>query len=171
MSRLTKKFIPVPEGVTIRLDGDRAVVKGPKGEVRLAAAPGASFKVDGKELRVTTGTLWSLLKNAIQGVTEGFTRVLEIEGVGYRAVLEGKDLVLHLGYAQPVRVHIPEGVVLVVEKNVIKATGIDKDLVGRTVAEIRSLKKPEPYKGKGIRYQGEIVRRKVGKKAAATSSA
>ncbi len=170
MSRLTKKSIHVPEGVTILMDGKSAIVKGPKGEVRVAVESGATFKVEGAELRATTGTLWSLLRNAIQGVTEGFNKVLIIEGVGYRAVLEGKDLVLHLGYAHPVRFAVPEGISMTIEKNMIKASGIDKDLIGRTMAEIRSMKKPEPYKGKGIHYEGEVIRRKVGKKAAATVS-
>jgi large subunit ribosomal protein L6 len=98
-------------------------------------------------------------------VTEGFSKILEIEGVGYRAALEGKDLVLYLGYALPVKMPIAEGVSVAVEKNLVKISGIDKELVGRVAAEIRAHKKPEPYKGKGIHYQGEVIRRKAGKKA------
>jgi large subunit ribosomal protein L6 len=182
MSRLIKKSIMIPDGVTIREDGKFLVVKGPKGEQKVAIVPGAKAKLQSKELWVeaeagagaksaAAGTLWSLAKNAVEGVTEGFVKVLEIEGVGYRAVLEGKELVLYLGYALPVRVAIPAGVAVVLEKNTIKMSGIEKELVGRVAAEIRALKKPEPYKGKGIHYQGEVIRRKVGKKAGATATA
>ncbi|HVO28584.1 MAG TPA: 50S ribosomal protein L6, partial [Candidatus Paceibacterota bacterium] len=105
----------------------------------------------------------------VQGASEGFTKILEIEGVGYRAVLEGNELVLYLGYALPVRVPVMAGVGIAVEKNVIRVSGTDKEIVGRAAAEIRALKKPEPYKGKGIHYQGEVIRRKVGKKAGTTA--
>ena len=171
MSRLIKKPIKIPAGVTVVPHDAVLNVKGPKGELRVKLAPGVTVKVDGQDLNVSAGTEWSLARNAIHGVTDGFTKVLEIEGVGYRAVVEGKDLVLHLGYAQPVRVPVLPGIAVVVEKSTIKVSGIDKDLVGRMAAEIRSLKKPEPYKGKGIHYQGEVIRRKVGKKAGATASA
>ncbi len=103
-------------------------------------------------------------------MTIGFTKILEIEGVGYRATVEGKELVLFLGYALPVRLPIPENVAITVDKNIIKVAGIDKDAVGQAAAEIRALKKPEPYKGKGIHYQGEVIRRKVGKKAGAAAA-
>lgn len=177
MSRLIKKPIIVPAGVTITKTGDVFAVKGPKGELTMHTFPGIEVSIeegkvwikDSESLvnKAMLGTFWSLMTNTIQGVTEGFVKNLEIEGVGYRAVLEGKELVLFLGYALPVRVKLPEAVVVVVEKSTIKISGIDKDLVGRTAAEIRALKKPEPYKGKGIRYAGEVIIRKVGKKAGA----
>lgn len=172
MSRLTKKSIKIPSGVTVREDGGFFTVKGPKGERKVKIEKGAAVRIEGESLWVDgTGTLWALARNAIQGVTEGFIKILEIEGVGYRAVVEGKELVLSLGYAEPVRMKISEGVSIAIEKNMIKVSGIDKDLVGRAAADIRAQKKPEPYKGKGIHYQGEVIRRKVGKKAAATATA
>jgi len=171
MSRLIKKPIIVPSGVTVSQNGGVLHVKGPKGELNVKFAQGVTAAIEGANLTVSAGTEWSLAKNAIEGVTSGFTKILEIEGVGYRAVVEGKDLVLHLGYAQPVRVPVMAGVTVAVEKSIIKVSGIDKELVGRVAAEIRALKKPEPYKGKGIHYQGEVIRRKVGKKAGATAAA
>jgi large subunit ribosomal protein L6 len=180
MSRLIKKSIAVPENVTIVVHGNLATVKGAKGELAVAVPIGVEITTESKAVWVKIaadgtispmfGTTWSLLKNAIAGVSEGFTKILEIEGVGYRAAVEGKELVLNLGYALPVRVPILEGVTVTVDKNMIKVSGIDKDLVGRAAAEIRALKKPEPYKGKGIHYQGEVIRRKVGKKAGATAA-
>jgi len=181
MSRLIKKSIAIPQGAALAESGGFLTVKGPKGELRVAVPHGITVKIEAGALWVvgskdqasaaTAGTVWSLAKNAIEGVTVGFTKTLELEGVGYRVALEGKQLVLHLGYAQPVRFSIPDGAVVVIEKNTMKISGIDKDLVGRVAAEIRALKKPEPYKGKGIHYQGEVIRRKVGKKAGATAAA
>jgi len=162
-------------GASVTEIGSVLVFKGPKGEETVKIPAGSAIAIKGDDIIVTStekeggtsaaGTLWSLTKNALEGVTTGFSKVLEIEGVGYRAVVEGKELVLHLGYALPVRLAIPAGVTIVVEKSTIKLSGIGKELVGRIAAEIRSLKKPEPYKGKGIRYHGEVVQRKVGKKA------
>jgi len=171
MSRLIKKALKVPTGVTATQNGAVLNVKGPKGSLVVKLAPGVTVKPEGDTLWVSAGTEWSLTKNALEGVTNGFLKVLEIEGVGYRAVLEGKELVLFLGYALPVRLKVPENITIAVEKSTIKISGIDKDLVGRAAAEIRALKKPEPYKGKGIHYQGEVIRRKVGKKAGATATA
>jgi large subunit ribosomal protein L6 len=171
MSKLVKKPVMIPSGVTVTHNGNLLTVKGPKGELKVKLAGGVTIKIDGANLWVSTGTEWSLARNAIEGVTEGFVKVLEIEGVGYRAAVEGKELVLHLGYALPVRVKMLDGVTVLVEKSTMKVSGISKELVGRMAAEIRALKKPEPYKGKGIRYQGEVVRRKVGKKAGATAAA
>ncbi len=180
MSRLIKKPIIVTAGATLVQSGDVLTIKGPKGELTITIPQGVTLKNEGEQFWITTtaetettaiqGTIWALVKNAIEGVTVGFTKVLEIEGVGYRAVLEGKELVLFLGYALPVRMPIPETVQMTVDKNTIKVTGIDKNEVGQAAAEIRALKKPEPYKGKGIHYQGEVIRRKVGKKAGATSA-
>ena len=179
MSRLIKKSIALPEKVSVTQNGGVLAIKGPKGELKLVIVPGVGIEIAANEVWVKDiaegkagamlGTTWSLLQNAIAGVNEGFVKVLEIEGVGYRAALEGQTLVLHLGYALPVRVPVLEGVTVVVEKSTIKVSGIDKDRVGRAAAEIRALKKPEPYKGKGIRYQGEVIRRKVGKKAGAAA--
>ena len=177
MSRLIKKSIPLPDAVTVTQNGGVLMIKGPKGELQIVVPVGVETAVQGKEvwvkpaadsanvpnLTALLGTTWALLRNAIEGVSNGFMKVLEIEGVGYRAMVEGKELVLHLGYALPVRVPIVEGVAIVVEKSTIKVSGIDKEVVGRVAAEIRALKKPEPYKGKGIRFLGEVVRRKQGK--------
>jgi large subunit ribosomal protein L6 len=178
MSRLIKKPIIIEEGVTITLDDGMLHVKGPKGEIVLPISADIVIEIEGKNLWIKTapkvddtaihGTVWSLASNAVEGVTKGFEKILEIEGVGYRAVLEGKELVLFLGYALPVRMAIPDYVTVVVEKNTIKVSGINKEEVGQVAAEIRAFKKPEPYKGKGIHYRGEVIRRKVGKKAGAT---
>jgi large subunit ribosomal protein L6 len=121
---------------------------------------------EGKPIDANLGTMWANLRNAIQGVTEGFIKVLEIEGVGYKAVAEGKTLVLSLGYSHPIRFELPEGITAVVDKNTVTISGNDKQMVGQVAAEIRAYRKPEPYKGKGIHYKGEVIRRKVGKKAA-----
>jgi large subunit ribosomal protein L6 len=183
MSRLIKKSIAIPDGVTVVVTGDVVVIKGPKGELTLNAPFGVEVAIEAKEAWVKPssnaksvpnspallGTTWALLRNAIEGVSNGFMKILEIEGVGYRAAIEGKDLVLHLGYALPVRMPVLEGVTVIVEKNTIKVSGINKEVVGQAAAEIRALKKPEPYKGKGIHYQGEVIRRKVGKKAGTAS--
>ncbi len=175
MSRLIKKSITITNGATIAQNGDTLAVKGPKGEINIPIPAGVAVKTEGDQFWVGTtpevkttalqGTVWALAKNAIEGVTVGFTKILEIEGVGYRAAVEGKELVLFLGYALPVRLPIPNNVAIAVEKNTITVTGVNKDVVGQAAAEIRALKKPEPYKGKGIHYRGEVIRRKVGKKA------
>ena len=181
MSRLIKKSIPMPEGVTVTERDGMFMVKGPKGELEITLVPGVTVTSkdggvwieQGKDLanEAMLGTTWALVKNAIEGVTKGFARKLEIEGVGYRAAIEGKDLMLFLGYAQPVRVPIPADLTVTVEKNTaIFISGISKENVGQFAAKVRALKKPEPYKGKGIHYEGEVIRRKVGKKAGATTA-
>ena len=180
MSRLIKKPVIIEGGATVAEHGGVLSFKGPKGELTVTLVPGVGAKIEAEKLwiektgesssKAILGTLWALSRNAVEGVTKGFMKILEIEGVGYRAVIEGKDIVLYLGYAQPVRVAIMDGVTVAVEKNIIKITGIDKNLVGLFAAKIRALKKPEPYKGKGIRYQGEVIRRKLGKKAGATAA-
>jgi large subunit ribosomal protein L6 len=181
MSRLIKKSIALPEGVTITERDNLLTVKGPKGEVNVTVVQGivvttkdgGAWITEGKDLMNTAmlGTTWALVRNAIEGATKGFTKKLEIEGVGYRAAIEGKDVVLYLGYAQPVRVAVPEGVTVAVEKNTtILLSGVSKENVGQLAAKIRALKKPEPYKGKGIHYEGEVIRRKVGKKAGTTTA-
>lgn len=162
------------------VSGDTVVVKGPKGELARRYDPAVEVRVDEGSVRVSLSGnrakmsarwgLWrSLIANMVAGVESGFEKKLEIEGIGYRATREGDTLILQLGFSHPVRFSIPERIAIGVEKNVITVSGIDKQEVGDTAARIRALKKPEPYKGKGIRYQGEIVRRKAGKKAVASA--
>jgi large subunit ribosomal protein L6 len=180
MSRLIKKPVIIESGASIAVADDVLTIKGPKGEIKLPIPFGVDVKVDGVNVWVTgtahtkdtalQGTIWALTKNAVEGVTKGFEKILELEGVGYRVAIEGKELVLFLGYALPIRLPINDKVVIAVEKNIIKISGINKEIVGQVAAEIRALKKPEPYKGKGIHYQGEVIRRKVGKKAGATAA-
>ncbi len=176
MSRLAKKPLIIPSGVTVSSDGSVLSVKGPKGELTVNIPYGINVAVNGNEISVSTektakqnranvGTVWSLARNSILGVTEGYGKVLEIEGVGYKAALEGQALVISLGYVHPVRFPIPQGITITVEKNAISISGNNKEQVGQVAAEIRKLKKPEPYKGKGIHYRGEVIRRKAGKKA------
>ena len=177
MSRLARKPIEITAGVTVTQADGRLTIKGVKGEKTLPVLFGIALEIAGnlitvsstnseRQARANLGTMCSLLRNAILGVSSGFVKVLEIQGVGYRAILEGKTLVISLGYVHPVRFDAPEGVNMEVEKNLIKISGFDKELVGQAAAKIRSFKKPEPYKGKGIRYQGEVVKIKAGKKAA-----
>jgi len=176
MSRLAKKPIKIPQGVTVKKGDGLIVFMGARGEKKLRIPADLNIKIEDEKIWVEAsgslaeakrniGTIWSLIKNSTEGVKSGFSKVLEIEGVGYKAALEGTDLVLFLGYTAPVRFKLPEGISADVEKNVVKISGVDKDLVGRTAAAIRALKKPEPYKGKGIHYRGEVIKRKVGKKA------
>jgi large subunit ribosomal protein L6 len=180
MSRLIKKTINIPETVKADFQGDEIVFKGQKGEVVLEKLPLIDIVLnnneiqvlklnDSKQAKMNSGTMWSLIRNAILGVSEGFQKVLEIEGIGYRAELNNKNLVLSLGFSHPVNVLIPDGLDVKVEKNQIIITGANKELVGKFASHIRSLKPPEPYKGKGIHYRGEYIRRKAGKKAGAAS--
>ncbi len=179
MSRLTKKPIQIPDGVNVREDGARLTVQGPKGTLAVSLPEGVRVTCGDKKvsfecregLSALCGTTWAHTRNAIEGVSQGFTKVLEIEGVGFKAILEGKTLILHLGFTNPIRVPVPEGITIIVEKGSVKVSGSDKTLVGEVTARIRALKPPEPYKGKGIRYKGEIIRRKAGKRAAATAGA
>lgn len=179
MSRIGKKPIQIPEGVEVKIEENLIMVKGPKGELKNQIRSEIKIEAKDKEIEFKPVTfhkgvsaLWgtsrSLVANMIEGVTKGFEKILEIEGVGYRANLDGKDLVLNLGYSHPVKIKTPQGIEFKVEKNTIKVSGIDKQLVGQVAAEIRAKRKPEPYGGKGIRYQGEVIRRKIGKKAVAT---
>ncbi|MBI3420618.1 MAG: 50S ribosomal protein L6 [Candidatus Sungbacteria bacterium] len=179
MSRIGKKPIAVPPEVTIALqDGNHVVVKGPKGQLARTLHPYIGLETGESMLTVLpirqskqTSALWglerSLLANMVEGVYRGFAKKLEFEGIGYRASMDGNTLVMQLGFSHPVRFLAPEGTLLQVERNVITVSGIDKELIGQVAARIRALKPPEPYKGKGIRYQGEIIRRKAGKKATA----
>lgn len=179
MSRLAKKPIMFA-GAALRKEGDFLLVKGPKGEIKVRISPKveivigeseANLKAKSDDAGADLGTAWALVKNAVEGVSRGFSKVLDIEGVGFRATLEGKELVLFLGYALPVRIAIPDGISVKLDKNSMEVSGTEKELVGRFAAQVRAEKKPEPYKGKGIRYRGEIVKRKVGKKAGATAAA
>ncbi|MDP2676228.1 MAG: 50S ribosomal protein L6 [bacterium] len=182
MSRIGKQPVAIPAGVTISYDNGVVRVKGPKGELtrsiydRLVevtiqdAVVTVTLRKETLESKALWGTYVAHIKNMITGVTEGFSKKLEIEGIGYRANMQGQDLVLSLGFSHPVEVKPQDGITLQVEKNVITISGIDKEKVGETAARIRSYRKPEPYKGKGIRYQGEVVRRKAGKKAATTGA-
>lgn len=182
MSRLAKKPILIPTGVTVREDDGAIRVEGPKGKLSVKVLPELKIEITANEIKVTpvtqvklsrmnAGTMWSLLNNAIEGVVNGYSKILEIEGVGYRATMEGTTLVLSLGFVNPIKVAPLEGITIAVDKNTITVSGISKELVGRVAAEIRAYKKPEPYKGKGIHYKGEVIKRKVGKKAGATTVA
>ena len=176
MSRIGNRILTIPENVTVTVDGNKVTVKGPKGELSTEVNKNITVEVSGQGLKSTRkndnfknfhGTANANIKNMIIGVTEGFEKKLESLGVGYRFQLKGKDLVVTAGYSHPVNVVVPEGITLESPSNtelVIK--GIDKCLVGEFAANVRKIRQPEPYKGKGIRYSDEIVRRKEGKKAA-----
>ena len=178
MSRIGKQPVIIPAGVTATVKNRTVTVKGPKGELTLDFKPDmVSIRANDKDVVVSpksksqlAGALWgtyrSHIANMVEGVTSGFEKTLILEGVGYRVALKGKDLEFALGFSHPVAVQAPEGIVFAVEKNELKVSGFSKSLVGNTAATIRALKKPEPYKGKGIHYAGEVVRRKAGKKAA-----
>lgn len=180
MSRIGKKPIEIPNGVEVKIVADdlqriKVSVKGSKGSLEVAIPKGVQIEQKDKELILTVANpdsgdekaLWglsrTLVNNAIIGVTEGFIKELEINGVGFKVALQGKKLVLNVGFSHPVEYDLPEGITAEVEKNNIKISGIDKQLVGQVAAEIRSIKKPEPYKGKGIKYIDEQIRRKAGK--------
>ncbi len=178
MSRIGKKIIAIPAGVTVHV-ADRVVsIKGQKGELHRAIHADMALETKEGSIAIApreasskkAAALWGMsrtvIANMVAGVTNGFEKVLEFEGIGYRANLEGAALVLQLGFSHPVRFEAPKGITFSVVKNTITISGIDKELVGETAARIRALKKPEPYKGKGIRYRGEVIRRKAGKKAA-----
>jgi len=174
MSRIGRKPIPIPEGIKISINKQRVVVVGPKGELELDVHPNISVKNDDKEIVVTRpnnvrqnralhGLTRALIANMVQGVSEGFEKKLEIQGVGYRAAKQGDALSFLLGYSHPIQVDPPPGIELSVDRNIITVSGINKQVVGQVAAHIRELRSPEPYKGKGIRYVGERVRRKAGK--------
>lgn len=180
MSKIGKKPIEIPEGVTVEIKEEELYFKSPQGELKLPQLEGVkavldknelkfSLTNDSKQSRSNWGTLRSLSNNAVEGLTKGFEKTLILEGVGFKVEKEGDKLLFRLGFSHPVHYQLPAGVNVEVKKNNIIVKGIDKFLVGQTAAEIRSLKKPEPYKGKGIHYSDEVVRRKVGKKAATTA--
>jgi large subunit ribosomal protein L6 len=174
MSRIGKKEISIPDGVEVKVDGQDVHVKGPKGELGCSVHPCIQVGVEDKTVVCSVGqenkkssALWGTnrarIASMIEGVSKGFMKELELKGVGYKANVKGRDLELFVGYSHPVVVEAPEGISLTVEKEVIRVEGADAVQVGQVAADIRKIRKPEPYKGKGIRYRGEHVRRKVGK--------
>ncbi|MEX2033150.1 MAG: 50S ribosomal protein L6 [Candidatus Colwellbacteria bacterium] len=177
MSRIGKKPVIINEGVTVSVGEETVEIKGAETLMVLPILPGITVEKKENKLTFTPknetkqtlsnwGTMRALVQNAISGTTKDFTKSLVIEGVGYRANVEGESLILSLGYSHPVKFEIPRGIKINVEKNVVNISGAGKQLVGETAARIRKLRKPEPYKGKGIRYSNEVVKRKAGKKAA-----
>jgi large subunit ribosomal protein L6 len=185
MSRIGAKSIGIPQGVTIEVKARKVHVKGPKGELTYDLLPEIGVDIDGSKLTVKRiienpdskarhGLTRALLMNMVDGVTTGHERKLEIVGVGYKAQLKGKVLMLSLGFSHPVNVDIPEGIEVTQDeknKNLLSIKGIDKQMVGQVASNLRELRPPEPYKGKGIRYSDETVRRKAGKAAAAKTAA
>ncbi len=178
MSRLGKLPIKLPAGVTAAISAKEMTFKGPKGELHLAANPIIEAKIENNEISVKPydmnaknasamwGLMWSLTKNCVEGVSVGFTKKLEINGVGYRAAVAGDKLNMSLGFSHPVEFKLPKGITASVAANVITLEGADKALVGEVAAQIRKIRQPEPYKGKGVKYSDEIIRRKAGKAAA-----
>jgi len=176
MSRIGRQPVSIPKGVQVNIAGSNVNVKGPKGELKRTFSPQITVEMkdgqlvvmrpsDAKTIRALHGTTRALLHNMVLGVSEGFTKSLQIEGVGYRAELKGKQLVMALGYSHPVEVDPPAGIAFAVDDKTktITVSGIDKELVGQVAADIRNWRPPEPYKGKGLRYVGEHVRHKAGK--------
>ena len=176
MSRIGKRPVPLPSGVTASKEGETLFVKGPKGQLQLQMRDEIAYEIgdegilvkpanDTKQARAFWGMQRTLVQNLVTGVSEGFTKVLEINGVGYRAAAQGKNLRLQLGYSHDVNYAVPEGVdIKTPDPNTVEISGIDKQKVGQVAAEIRRWRKPEPYKGKGIKYRGEYIFRKEGKK-------
>jgi large subunit ribosomal protein L6 len=179
MSRIGKQPIPVPQGVKVDVQGSAVTVEGPKGKLAHTVPTGVAVTLasgivtvarssDHRTVRALHGLTRALISNMVRGVKDGFERKLDIVGIGYRAQLQGRNLQLALGYSHPVIFPLPDGIQAEVERQVaITLRGADKALLGQVAAQIRSLRKPDPYKGKGIRYSGEFVRKKVGKKAGA----
>ncbi len=178
MSRIGKKPITIPKGVTVAVNDGAVDVKGPKGQLRQAIPPGVAFELAGAELKAALtgdapelrkfhGLARTLVANAVQGVTEGFKRELDIVGVGYRAELKGRQVVFALGYSHPIVFDIPQGIDIAVDKQThVVVSGVDKQLVGQVAANIRRMRKPDPYKQKGVRYTGEVLKKKQGKTGA-----
>ena len=178
MSRLGKRDIAIPAGTTVTVAPGEITVKGKGGTLTRAAHPAVEVKVDGSAVKVSPannsrlakalwGTYSAHMRNMIAGVNTPFVKKLEVQGIGYRAEMAGTQIKLAIGFSHPVLLTVPEGITVAVEKNLITVTGCDKEAVGQFAANIRAQKKPEPYKGKGIRYEGEVVRMKAGKKVAA----
>ncbi len=180
MSRLGKKEILIPAGTEVTVAPGEVTVKGKAGILKRALHPAVTITVEGTAIKVNPanssrlakalwGTYAAHMRNMIAGATTPFVKKLQVEGIGYRAELAGKQLKLAVGFSHPVLVTIPEGLTVAVDKNIITVTGADKEQLGEFAASVRAIKKPEPYKGKGIRYEGEVVRMKAGKKAAAAA--
>lgn len=175
MSRIGKKPIPIPGKVTVSIDGQAVTVKGPKGELSRVLPSGVTVQQEGdtvviardddsRRARERHGLCRTLIANMVEGVSNGFQRKLEVQGVGYRAQVQGRNLNMSLGYSHPVVFEPPEGIQFAVENNTnVTVSGIDKEVVGNMAAKIRAARPPEPYKGKGVRYAGEQIRRKAGK--------
>jgi large subunit ribosomal protein L6 len=177
MSRVGRKPITVPKGVTVNLAGTHVAVKGPKGELKRELPSGVSVKVDAANLQVNRvddsrenrakhGLARALIQNMVTGVTTGFERQLEINGVGYRAEVAGQKITFALGYSHPVVFEVPKGISAKVDKQILILSGADRELLGETAATIRAFRPPEPYKGKGVKYVEETIKRKVGKTGA-----
>ncbi|MCX7778977.1 MAG: 50S ribosomal protein L6 [Patescibacteria group bacterium] len=181
MSRIGKKIIEIPQGVEVKIEDDFLVVKGQKGELREKMHPAIVLEIKDKFLQVKLknpenkkeralwGTFQRIISNMVLGVSQGFEKKLELIGIGYRAEVLGNKLVLNVGFSHPVEFILPKNVEAKVEKNILTLFSIDKQLLGETAAQIRKIRKPEPYKGTGIRYFGELVRKKAGKKAVAAT--
>lgn len=174
MSRVGKRPILVPKGVEVMIQGDRVAVKGPKGRLERTISPDIEVRIlegkvtlspvgESKQSGAQHGLHRALIANMIKGVTTGFEKALDIVGIGYRAELSGKTAVMHLGYSHPIHFDLPEGIDAKIEKTRITLSGIDKEKLGLTAAKMRGFRKPEPYKGKGIKYADETIRRKAGK--------
>lgn len=180
MSRIGTKLIPKDNTISVSLQGDQIMVSGPKGKLHLVKPENITLKINEKDIQVEStesvgnksihGLFRSLLSNAIVGVATPWTKSLELIGVGYRAQTTGAELVLSLGFSHPVKVQAPDGVTFQVAESIITVSGVDKYAVGEVAATIRRIKKPEPYKGKGIRYKGEYIRKKLGKAAKAVGA-
>ncbi len=181
MSRIGKRGITIPAGTEVSVNSELITVKGKGGTLVRSVHPNVAVKIADKEITVTPvgntrlaralwGTYASHVRNMISGVNTPFIKKLQIEGIGFKAEVTGKNLKLMLGFSHPVLMTIPEGVTVTVEKNMVSIAGADKEKVGQFAASVRAMKKPEPYKGKGIRYEGEVVREKAGKKAASASA-
>ncbi|PIU98629.1 50S ribosomal protein L6 [Candidatus Wolfebacteria bacterium CG03_land_8_20_14_0_80_40_12] len=180
MSKIGKKPISIPDNVEVKISDGFFEFKKENVDLKLKILPylkieikdkaiSIGIKNNSKQAKSNWGTMRSLVNNTIIGIIKGFEKKLEIDGVGYRASMEKNDLVLNIGYSHPVKFVPPDGIKILVDKNTITISGVDKAIVGNTAAKIRALKKPEPYKGKGIRYQGEIIKRKAGKRVAAAT--
>ncbi|MDD2628063.1 MAG: 50S ribosomal protein L6 [Clostridia bacterium] len=177
MSRIGKKPVKIEKGVEVKIDSGFIIVKGIRGELKKPLLDLIETKIENDEITFipknedkSTGALWglqrALVQNMVDGVTKGFAKKLELVGVGYKANVQGTELVLDIGFSHSVKIPAPKGITFVADKTSITISGIDKALVGQISATIRQIRKPEPYKGKGIRYEGEVVRKKLGKKAA-----
>ncbi|HDQ22577.1 MAG TPA: 50S ribosomal protein L6 [Candidatus Uhrbacteria bacterium] len=178
MSRIGKKPIKILEGVEVKVDKDELIIKGPKGELKQRIHPFINIEIkdqsiilnvknpQDKKQKSLWGLFGSLIKNMIIGVTEGYEKKLEVIGVGFKVNLQGDKLILNVGYSHPVEFKLPQGISATADKNIITISGIDKQQVGEVSAQIRRIRKPEPYKGKGIKYVEEIIRKKAGKTAA-----